>query len=114
MPAQKPCSAVLPPGFTVRPFAAADGAVVADLLNDYIELAIGLRKVTADELGGLLSLPGFDAENSTRLVLSPQGRPAGTTSLSLRYRAFGIAIVIGAQRPVSARTSIPCRPPPRG
>jgi ribosomal protein S18 acetylase RimI-like enzyme len=77
MPEQKPCAAVLPPGFTARPVTAADGAVVTDLLNDYIELAIGMRKVTEDDIRSLFGLPEFDAANSTRVVLSPQGQAAG-------------------------------------
>jgi mycothiol synthase len=77
MSEQNPRSAVLPPGFTVRPFSVPDGAVVTDLLNDYLELAMGLRKVTEDEFCSLLGLPQFDAANSTRLVLSPQGRAVG-------------------------------------
>ena len=70
-------SAALPPGFTARPVTAASAAIVTDLLNDYVERIIGLRKVTEDELRYVLGLPEFDAAGSTRLVLSPEGRPAG-------------------------------------
>jgi mycothiol synthase len=77
MSKQKPYTAELPPGFTVRPATAADAAIAADLINDYAELTIGMRKLTEDELRGLFSIPGFNAARSTRLILSPEGQPAG-------------------------------------
>jgi len=67
----------LPTGFTVRPAAPDDAEEMAQVANDYLEVSVGARKVTVEEIQALFTIPGFDAESSTLLALSPEGLSAG-------------------------------------
>jgi hypothetical protein len=47
-------------GFASWPATLADAQELAGLLNDYFEVALGLRKTTPEELHRWLTAPGFD------------------------------------------------------
>ncbi len=64
-------------GFVSRPISVDELEEVADLLNTYWELLIGMRKFTIDEVRGYMTMPGYDLEMSSRAVLSPDGQIIG-------------------------------------
>jgi mycothiol synthase len=70
---------LLPSGFTTRSATLEDAEEMVRVTNDYLEVAIGARKLTVEEAQAIFTIPGFDAARSTLLVLSPEGRVAGVT-----------------------------------
>ncbi len=69
--------ATLKPGFVSRAATMADVETMVDLLNAHWEPLIGVRKVTVEEIRNIFTVPGFDIQTSTRVVLSPDGHMVG-------------------------------------
>jgi len=67
----------LPEGYCIRPVEMEDIGTFLEILNDYWEPFLGVRKFTEEDIRRIFTSPGFDNRASTRLVLSPEGRPAG-------------------------------------
>jgi mycothiol synthase len=67
----------LPAGFYDRPATLDDVESMTELFNDYWEPLVGVRKLTPDDMRQGVLAPGFDIEQSTRLVFSPDARLAG-------------------------------------
>jgi mycothiol synthase len=50
---------------------------IIDLFNAYWEPLLGISKFTIDDIRSYMTMPGFDIETSTRVVLSPGGQIVG-------------------------------------
>jgi GNAT superfamily N-acetyltransferase len=69
--------ATLKEGFVDRAVTMDDLEALVDLLNDYWEPPFGMRKLSLEEARGMLTTPGFEMEDSARLILSPAGELSG-------------------------------------
>jgi GNAT superfamily N-acetyltransferase len=70
-------SATLKEGFVDRAATMDDLEALVDLLNDYWEPLLGMRKLSLEEAHGAVTRPGFDLESSVRVLVSPAGELAG-------------------------------------
>jgi mycothiol synthase len=64
-------------GFVSRAVTMDELEEIVDLFNAYWEPMLGMSKFTIDDMRGHMTMPGFDIETSTRVVLSSQGRIVG-------------------------------------
>jgi len=71
----------LPQGFTMRPAQMEDVDAVADTLNAYSRYLLDVDKFRAKDILSDWTLPTFDMETSTRVVVSPDGRLVGYAEL---------------------------------
>lgn len=69
----------LPEGYTARPAAMEDLADLSALVNAYLASHGSEERVSAERLRGQLSIPGFDVEDATRLVVGPEGNLVGAS-----------------------------------
>lgn len=76
MPKTKAITA-LPPTFTMRPARMEDLKPTADLLAAAGEALVGHPEITVEAMGVEWETPGFDLENSTRLVFNAGAEPVG-------------------------------------
>lgn len=63
--------------FYARAATRDDVGALYGIFSDYWVAMTGRAQLSLDEIEGVFSVPGFDAESSTRVVLSPEGRPVG-------------------------------------
>ena len=63
--------------YVIRPAALDDLQAAVEFLNLYSLSTIGLRRHNLETLRREWTIPGFDLENSTRVVLSPEGEWIG-------------------------------------
>jgi mycothiol synthase len=71
----------LPLGFTMRPALMEDVDVVTDLLNDYSRYLLDVEMFRAKDILSDWSLPVFDMQACTRVVVAPDGRLVGYAEL---------------------------------
>jgi mycothiol synthase len=64
-------------GFASRAVTIDELEKIVDLFNAYWEPLIGMSKLTIDDVRGYMTMPGFDIETSTHVVLSPGGQIVG-------------------------------------
>lgn len=64
-------------GFTVQPAAMDDLSSIIELLNTCSLATIGVREFNEEETRIFWETPGFNMENDTRIILSPQGDLVG-------------------------------------
>lgn len=69
--------APLPAGFTSRPATMADAGPVTDLLNASAVAQIGHEEFDREETHIEWQTPGFDLENSSQVVIAPDGQIVG-------------------------------------
>ena len=72
---------ILPKGFTSRCATLADAQIVTDMLNAESLATIGTTQFSFEECHQEWSIPGFDLEKSSVMVLAPDGRLAGYTEV---------------------------------
>jgi len=63
----------LPDGYSARPIAADDVDSITALVNTYLASHGSDERQNPDRLRAMLSMPGFDVEASTRVVVAPSG-----------------------------------------
>jgi mycothiol synthase len=66
----------LPEGFTVRPVQMSDLEPVVDMINDSAKREGQRERPTYETFRGEWQQPKFDLATQTRIVLSPDGKPA--------------------------------------
>jgi len=76
-----PHQPMLPPGFTVRPATLNDAEAVVDLFNQFSQAKLGLTEASVEETEKEWGVPGFDMEQDTRLILTPESQVVGYTDV---------------------------------
>lgn len=71
----------LPSGFTSRCATLADAQIVTDMLNAESLATIGKTQFSFEECHQEWSIPGFDLEKSSVIVIAPNGQVAGYTEV---------------------------------
>ena len=71
----------LPQGFTMRPAQMEDAEAVTDMLNAYSRYLLDMEKFKTKDIITDWTLPAFDLQTCTRVVVSPDGRLVGYAEL---------------------------------
>jgi mycothiol synthase len=69
--------ATLPHGYQIRPVTMGDLQPTVDMLNQWSKVMLGVEAFETTFVGSDWTMPGFDLERDTRLVLAPDGKIVG-------------------------------------
>ncbi len=81
--------------FLIRPVRMEDAEAVTELLNTWSLAYVGVEEHNTNVVSMEWTSPGFDLENSTRLVLTPEGKAVGyievwdNNPVPVRVRVWG-------------------------
>ena len=99
-------AASLMEGFAGRAASLEDLESIVELVNGYWESLLGTRKFTMDDARTALTLPGFDIDASTRVVVAPGGHLAGFAMVQGLHSLPVHPNVLGCVQPDSERRGI--------